>query len=165
MVRTKANLDFVKFLNHFIYLSVKFRTSILFCNKFLTDRYSLHVNCGGRVRVVNGTTYEQDTEERGASNLFVGSGWAFSSTGNFMDDDSDADNYIAANTSILSMPSSELYTRARLSPIALTYYGLCMMNGNYTVKLHFAEIVFADGNTFMSLGKRLFHVYIQVTNQ
>jgi len=125
----------------------------------------LHVNCGGKATVVNGTRYEQDTEERGASTLFLGSGWAFSSTGNFMDNDVDSDNYIASSASILTMPDSELYTKARLSPIALTYYGLCMMNGSYTVKLHFAEIMFTDNNTFMSLGKRLFNVHIQVIYQ
>ncbi|XP_058100948.1 probable leucine-rich repeat receptor-like serine/threonine-protein kinase At3g14840 [Magnolia sinica] len=59
------------------------------------------------------------------------------------------------------MPNSELYTKARLSPISVTYYGLCLQNGNYTVKLHFAEIMFTDDRTYSSLGKRLFDVYIQ----
>ncbi|XP_058100947.1 probable LRR receptor-like serine/threonine-protein kinase At1g07650 isoform X2 [Magnolia sinica] len=59
------------------------------------------------------------------------------------------------------MPNSELYTKARLSPISLTYYGLCLHNGNYTVKLHFAEIMFMDDKTYSSLGKRIFDVYIQ----
>lgn len=94
--------------------------------------------------------------------LYLGSNWAFSSTGNFMDNDVDADNYIASNISELFMPNSELYTRARLSPLSLTYYGLCMMEGSYMVKLHFAETVFTHDNTFRSLGKRLFNVFIQV---
>ncbi|ONK55650.1 uncharacterized protein A4U43_UnF440 [Asparagus officinalis] len=133
------------------------------CNDHKQYRYSLHINCGGKSTVVNGTRYEQDTEERGASMLFLGSGWGFSSTGNFMDNDIDSDNYIASNASI-SMPNSQLYKNARLSAISLTYYGLCMLNGNYTVKLHFAEIIFTDDNTFSSLGQRLFNVYIQVIN-
>ncbi|KAL5997727.1 hypothetical protein ACLOJK_008657 [Asimina triloba] len=87
--------------------------------------------------------------------------WAFSSTGNFMDNDLDADNYIATNTSKLSMPDLQLYTTARLSPLSLTYYGLCLVNGNYTIKLHFAEIIFTDDNTFTSLGRRIFNVFIQ----
>lgn len=113
---------------------------------------------------INGTKYEGDTERQGASMLYLGSNWAFSSTGNFLDNDLDADNYIATNISKLSMPNSELYTTARLSPLSLTYYGLCMMNGSYTVSLHFAETVFTDDNTFSSLGTRLFNVFIQVSN-
>lgn len=124
-------------------------------------QYSLHINCGGKEININGTKYEADTEGRGASMLYLGSNWAFSSTGNFMDNDVDADNYIASNISELFMPNSELYTRARLSPLSLTYYGLCMMEGSYMVKLHFAETVFTHDNTFRSLGKRLFNVFIQ----
>nr|CAD1834069.1 unnamed protein product [Ananas comosus var. bracteatus] len=123
--------------------------------------YSLHINCGGKGVTINGTKYEGDTERQGASMLYLGSNWAFSSTGNFLDNDLDADNYIATNISKLSMPNSELYTTARLSPLSLTYYGLCMMNGSYTVSLHFAETVFTDDNTFSSLGTRLFNVFIQ----
>lgn len=83
-----------------------------------------------------------------------------------MDNDVDADNYIKTNTSAVSNVSvikSELYTTARASPISLTYYGLCLMNGNYTVKLHFAEIIFTNDKSFYSLGERIFDVYIQVT--
>ncbi|XP_042436705.1 probable LRR receptor-like serine/threonine-protein kinase At1g07650 [Zingiber officinale] len=126
-----------------------------------SNQYSLHINCGGKEVTVNGIKYEADTEERGASELYLSTNWAFSSTGNFMDNDIDADNYIAKNLSELSMPNSQLYTRARLSPLSLTYYGLCLMKGSYTVKLHFAEIVFTDDNTFQSLGKRVFNVFIQ----
>ncbi|XP_058100957.1 probable LRR receptor-like serine/threonine-protein kinase At1g07650 isoform X2 [Magnolia sinica] len=124
--------------------------------------YSLHINCGGKEATINGSTkYEADVEARGASMLYSNQNWAFSSTGNFMDNDVDADNYIATNRSKLSMPDSELYTTARLSPLSLTYYGLCLINGNYTVKLHFAEIIFTDDNTFTSLGRRIFNVFIQ----
>jgi hypothetical protein len=37
-----------------------------------------------------------------------------------------------------------------------------MNTGNYTVKLHFAEIVFTNDSTYYSLGKRKFNVFIQV---
>ncbi|KDP24894.1 hypothetical protein JCGZ_25156 [Jatropha curcas] len=50
---------------------------------------------------------------------------------------------------------------ARISPISLTYYGFCMGNGNYTVGLHFAEIMFTNDNTYNSLGRRIFDIYIQ----
>ncbi|XP_072966545.1 probable LRR receptor-like serine/threonine-protein kinase At1g07650 [Typha angustifolia] len=126
-----------------------------------TYKYSLHINCGGKEVTINKTKFEADEEPRGASMLYLGSNWAFSSTGNFLDNAIDADNYIATSTSKLPMTHPELYTGARLSPLSLTYYGLCMMNGNYTVELHFAEIVFTNDNTFSSLGKRLFNVFIQ----
>ncbi|KAK2982603.1 hypothetical protein RJ640_024663 [Escallonia rubra] len=131
----------------------------------LKSHSSLHINCGGKEIVVNNNTkYEADLEPRGASMYYSGQSWAFSSTGNFMDNDVDADVYIDTNTSAIynvSASISDLYTRARVSPLSLTYYGLCLMNGNYTVKLHFAEIVFTPKSSFVSLGKRIFDVYIQ----
>ena len=126
----------------------------------------MHINCGGKEAVVNDTKYEADIEPRGASMFYSGQNWAFSSTGNFMDNDIDADVYIENNISSLhnvSVSDSQLYARARVSPLSLTYYGLCLMNGPYTVRLHFAEIVFSNDRSFNSLGKRLFDVYIQVT--
>ncbi|KAL5769278.1 hypothetical protein ACOSQ2_016061 [Xanthoceras sorbifolium] len=62
-------------------------------------------------------------------------------------------------------PSLEapLYEKARLCPQALTYYGFCLQNGNYTVKLHFAETVYAKDEDYSSLGKRVFDIYIQGT--
>lgn len=93
--------------------------------------------------------------------------WAFSSTGNFMDNDLDADNYILRSISTIhnvTPPVSELYRTARISPLSLTYYGLCLLNGNYTVKLHFAEIAFTNDSKFTSLGRRMFDVYLQVGN-
>uniref|UniRef100_A0A453KMU2 non-specific serine/threonine protein kinase n=1 Tax=Aegilops tauschii subsp. strangulata TaxID=200361 RepID=A0A453KMU2_AEGTS len=136
------------------------------CNTVLrifTDRSSLHINCGDKEAIVNGVKYEGDTTPKGASMLYLSpdSNWAFSSTGNFMDDNINDDNYIASDTSKLTMPNSKLYAKARLSPLSLTYYGLCMHNGSYTVKLHFAEIIFTNDRTYRSLGKRKFNVFIQ----
>lgn len=59
------------------------------------------------------------------------------------------------------MNDSELYMKARLSTLSLTYYGRCLANGNYTVTLHFAEIIFRDNRSFQSLGRRMFDVYVQ----
>ncbi|KAG8662596.1 hypothetical protein MANES_01G125200v8 [Manihot esculenta] len=127
--------------------------------------YSLHINCGGKEIVASGnTTFQADLEPRGASMFHSSQSWAFSSTGSFMDNDKDADSYIQTNTSAIfnvSALDAQLYTKARVSPLSLTYYGLCLLNGNYTVKLHFAEIVFTNDTSFNSLGKRLFDVYIQ----
>lgn len=59
---------------------------------------------------------------------------------------------------------SALYTTARLSPLSLTYYRYCLENGNYTVRLHFAETQFTNDKTYNSLGRRVFDIYIQVSN-
>ncbi|CAH2038644.1 unnamed protein product [Thlaspi arvense] len=131
-------------------------------------KYKLYINCGGReVKTDKGITYEADDAAKGASFFFPSADnhWGFSSTGNFMDDDDDADEYSVHNTSTLSVndssPISELYRTARVSPLSLTYYGLCLGNGNYNVSLHFTEITFTDDKTFYGLGKRLFDVYVQ----
>ncbi|KAE8715028.1 putative LRR receptor-like serine/threonine-protein kinase [Hibiscus syriacus] len=55
-------------------------------------------------------------------------------------------------------------TTAHTSPLSLTYYIRCLGNGNYTVKLHFAEIVIRDDRSFHSLGRWVFDVYIQGTH-
>ncbi|KAL5573926.1 hypothetical protein UlMin_023523 [Ulmus minor] len=127
-------------------------------------RYSLYLNCGGREVNIGGKKYEGDREQRGASMFYMNQNWALSSTGNFMDNDVDSDTYIETNSSALSNVSgtnTELYTTARVSPLSLTYYGLCLLNGNYSVRLHFAEITFTDDKSFYSLGRRVFDVYIQ----
>ncbi|CAM8890995.1 unnamed protein product [Rhodiola kirilowii] len=48
-----------------------------------------------------------------------------------------------------------------VSPLSLTYYGMCLSNGEYLFRLHFTEIVFSDDKSFSSLGRRIFDVYIQ----
>lgn len=115
---------------------------------------------------INGNTYEGDTDSAGPSRFYQSrTNWAVSSTGNFMDDDRPTDSYTWTITTKLSANTSALYMDARLSPLSLTYYGFCMGNGNYTVTLNFAEIMFSDDNTYISLGRRIFDMYIQVTNQ
>jgi len=77
--------------------------------------------------------------------------------------DSSHITYIATNLSqITKTLDSELYQTARLSPSSLRYYGLGLENGPYTVTLHFAEIQIANTNTWKSLARRVFDVYVQV---
>ncbi|MBA0606326.1 hypothetical protein Godav_018806, partial [Gossypium davidsonii] len=130
---------------------------------YVSAWYSLHINCGGReVDVAGNATYEDDTDGAGASRFYQSrTNWAFSTTGHFLDDDRPTDSYIWTNSSKLSMNDSRLYMNARLSPISLTYYGFCMISGNYTVNLHFAEIMFSNDNTYNSLGRRIFDIYLQ----
>ncbi|KAL5211976.1 hypothetical protein ABZP36_022823 [Zizania latifolia] len=125
-------------------------------------RYSsLFINCGGKSVEVDGNIYADDSSQIGTSTFVLSDDrkWAYSSTGDFVGDD-DAD-YTARNTSKLTLANPELYTEARLSPLSLKYYGLCMENGEYSVKLHFAEIVFTEDHTYYSNGKRVFDVFIQ----
>ncbi|KAK8592444.1 hypothetical protein V6N13_063022 [Hibiscus sabdariffa] len=129
------------------------------CSK---DYYSVHINCGGGSTTIGGITYDADEDLGGPAKYFpLRETWETSSSGYFWDTSVTSKDYIAQNVSILKMNNSELYTRARLSPLSLTYYIRCLANGSYTVKLHFAEIVIRDNSSFQSLGRRVFDVYIQ----
>ncbi|BAT93310.1 hypothetical protein LR48_Vigan05g017600 [Vigna angularis] len=122
--------------------------------------YSLHINCGGKMITEGKSTYDDDLDNGGPAR-FHRSGsknWAFITTGNFMDA---GDYSISQNKSSLSVDKADLYMDARVSPTSLTYYGFCLGNGNYTVNLHFAEIMFINDQTFNSLGRRVFDIYIQ----
>ncbi|XP_020877755.1 probable LRR receptor-like serine/threonine-protein kinase At1g07650 isoform X1 [Arabidopsis lyrata subsp. lyrata] len=131
-------------------------------------KYKLYINCGGdEIKVDKEKTYEANIEGQRPTTFVYGSDkhWAFSSTGHFMNDLTEVDDYTVSNTSTLlanaSSPSFVLYKTARISPLLLTYYGLCLGNGEYTVSLHFAEIIFTSDSTFYSLGKRVFDIYVQ----
>ncbi|EOY13465.1 Leucine-rich repeat transmembrane protein kinase, putative isoform 1 [Theobroma cacao] len=127
------------------------------CTKTL---HFLYINCGGREENVNGTTYEADYGTAGPSTFFQSTNtWAFSNTGIFLGDDRSDDIYVSENMQLLMI--DELYRTARLSPSSLTYYAFCLANRTYNISLHFAEIQFADGQNFSSLGRRIFDVYIQ----
>ncbi|TYH13684.1 hypothetical protein ES288_A06G158500v1 [Gossypium darwinii] len=117
----------------------------------------------------------------GAATLYQnGDNWGFSNTGDFRDDDDEVNSQLRFTKAVQSTNLSELYTTARLSPLSLTYYhyqgfklrsgfGRCryryitaaISNGNYNVTLHFAEIQFSNNETYASLGRRLFDIYIQ----
>ncbi|TQE03114.1 hypothetical protein C1H46_011285 [Malus baccata] len=140
-----------------------FRKKTAQCPPYLY--YSLHINCGGNEFTVPGetkTSYDGDTYSTGPSSFSESStNWALSSTGYFPDDNQTPDTLIGHNGTRLYMANPQLYMNARLSPISLTYFGFCLGNGNYTVSLHFAEIMFSNGRTYKSLGRRIFDIYIQ----
>ncbi|XP_047169233.1 probable leucine-rich repeat receptor-like serine/threonine-protein kinase At3g14840 [Vigna umbellata] len=129
--------------------------------------YSFHINCGGNdVIRIGDTIYDRDLSVQSEEvAISYSSYWAISNTGLLLDANSEkeARSYEVQNISRLYMSDAEakLYSTARMSPLSLTYYGFCLANGNYTVRLHFAEIMFTDDNTYRSLGRRLFDVYIQ----
>ena len=124
----------------------------------------MYINCAGGETKIGKTVYEADQNSAGPAKFVLNSNenWGTSSTGYFWDRNVTTDEYTANNVSILRVNNPELYTSARLSPLSLTYYGRCLANGNYTVTLHFAEIIFRDNQSFQSLGRRIFDVYIQV---
>ncbi|KAK8678143.1 hypothetical protein V6N13_143653 [Hibiscus sabdariffa] len=129
------------------------------CSK---DWYSVNINCGGGATTINGVDYEADEDSGGAAKYFpLKETWETSSTGLFWDTSVTSRDFIAQNVSILRTNNSKLYTRARLSPLSLTYYFRCLANGSYTVTLHFAEIVIRGNRSYQSLGRRIFDVYIQ----
>lgn len=109
-----------------------------------------------------GNEYEEDLTTTGPSHFIsVGTRWGYSSTGVFVGNADAA--YRATNANGFNL--SGVYTTARLAPISLKYYGLCLRKGSYNVRLHFAEIMFTTGETFSSLGERIFDIAIQVSHK
>ncbi|KAF7146577.1 hypothetical protein RHSIM_Rhsim04G0035800 [Rhododendron simsii] len=127
------------------------------------ERSSFHINCGGKEVSLDGNKYEGDDGDPGVPSKFYRSAtnWAFSSTGNFIDDGHSLDPFISTNSSRLYVNNSDLYMDARISPISLTYYGSCLVKGNYNITLYFAEIMFNDSKSYGRLGRRIFDIYIQ----
>ncbi|KAF5460882.1 hypothetical protein F2P56_020721 [Juglans regia] len=160
-------------INLFASSSMDNETNIVSCLRSSSrcpknGRYKLHINCGGEeVTVNNNIKFDADTNPGGASDfvrLKEDYYWSFSSTGQFIDDNRPIKAFILSNsTELISTDTTDLrlYMKARFSPLSLTYYAFCLVRGNYSVRLHFAEIVFTDDETFSSLGRRVFDVYIQ----
>ena len=125
----------------------------------------MYINCGGDKITSKGKKYEKDDGIEGASQFSIDSTnkWAYSSTGAFIGKTDHS--YLAKNTSALNSEDAEIYQTARLAPISLKYYGLCLRKGSYKVRLYFAEIMFSNNQTFGSLGRRLFDVSIQVSEK
>ncbi|KAD3336829.1 hypothetical protein E3N88_32348 [Mikania micrantha] len=150
-----------------MFRELKMLQDILACTKDIKcPRYgcSLHVNSGGddmKVKEINeDVVYEGDANVDGvASRLYISNrNWGLSSTGDFMDDNIFQNTrYIATSTNL----SSSVYATARLSPLSLVYFAHCLENGEYDVKLHFAELQFTNDTTYRSLGRRIFDIYIQ----
>ncbi|EOA36564.1 hypothetical protein CARUB_v10011709mg, partial [Capsella rubella] len=127
---------------------------------------SLHINCGGPDVTIENSRgrflYEGDNYGLTSSSMsYHGKYWGFSNTGDFMDDGETDDTYSVTSESAVSAKYPELYHNARRSSLSLAYFGFCLENGSYNVKLHFAEIQFSDEEPFARLGKRFFNIYIQ----
>ncbi|KAF7132690.1 hypothetical protein RHSIM_Rhsim09G0135300 [Rhododendron simsii] len=124
------------------------------------------INCGGpKITSNSQIVYEGDNEALGPATYYEASTkrWAVSNVGQFNI------KYNAPYTSVSSSPvitnsDSRLFQTARISPGSLRYFGLGLENGNYNVTLHFAETEFSDLPTWTSLGRRVFNIYIQVSD-
>ncbi|KAJ6314327.1 hypothetical protein OIU78_017905 [Salix suchowensis] len=124
------------------------------------QHHSLFINCGGSSEIVGGNEYEDDTTPGGAAEFAsLSERWGYSSTGTYIGNDNGA--YRATNYFGLNVIGEGYYQTARLAPQSLKYYGLCMLAGSYKVKLHFAEIMFSNNQSFSSLGRRIFDISIQ----
>ncbi|RXI02910.1 hypothetical protein DVH24_002988 [Malus domestica] len=124
------------------------------------SNHSIFINCGGRKTKFDGHTYEEDLSTFGPSSFFSSSQkWGYSSTGLYMRKPNA--NYIATNALSLNITGPDFYQTARIAPVSLRYYALCMLKGRYKVRLYFSEIMFTNDQTFSSLGKRLFDISIQ----
>lgn len=133
----------------------------------MTDTNCLHINCGGGDATIKENkqifVYKGDGDVEGGTAKYFrspGNFWGFSSTGDFMDDNDSLNAHFTE-----SLPSSDvtvLNTTARTSPLSLTYFHYCLENGKYKIKLYFDEIQFTSDNTYNSLGRRMFDIYVQV---
>ncbi|KAL8096546.1 putative LRR receptor-like serine/threonine-protein kinase At1g56140 isoform X1 [Apium graveolens] len=133
------------------------------CNRDSPRYYNFSIKCGGpQITSSDRIVYERDNETLGPATYFVNTAnrWAVSNAG--LHAGTNNPQYIYASSSqFKNTLDSELFQTTRISAGSLRYYGLGLENGNYSVKLQFAEIAILDPPTWKSLGKRIFDIYIQ----
>ena len=122
---------------------------------------SLFVNCGGGSVTFNHDKYDADLTDGGPASFFFSQGeWGYISTGLYLESNN-IGPFLAKNDFNLGVKG--VYETARLAPQSLKYYALCLAKGKYKVKLHFAEIMYSNDQTYRSLGRRIFDISIQVS--
>lgn len=129
----------------------------------LTD-YNFSIKCGGpSLKTLDGIAYERDNEALGPATYYVPTSnrWAVSNAGQRAD--AGSPEYINTSSSrFANTVDPTLFQIARTSGGSLRYYGLGLENGNYTVKLQFAEIAIPNPPGWRSIARRIFDIYIQV---
>ncbi|KAL5977014.1 hypothetical protein ACLOJK_021352 [Asimina triloba] len=147
--------------------SALWKLSILGCgrrnlvaNNFILD--SSNSRCGGPTMITTTTTFEGDNETLFPAyyNVSSNENWAISNAGRFSEG-SNSLYYRYTQVVFENTIDLGLYQYARLSPGSLRYYGLGLQNGNYTVNLKFAETAFPDTQSWQSVGRRVFDIYLQ----
>lgn len=133
------------------------------CHQGVPIYYNFSIRCGGpSIRSANRILYEADNATFGPATYYTTNTqrWAISNTG--LPADATNPKYrFSSSSQFTNTLDSELFQTARVSAGSLRYYGLGLENGNYTVKLQFAESEILDTVTWMSLGRRLFDIYVQ----
>ncbi|PIN17134.1 Serine/threonine protein kinase [Handroanthus impetiginosus] len=124
---------------------------------------SFAIKCGGpEIRSSDQIVYEIDNETLGPATYYMinTQRWAVSNVG--LPSDSNSPQYTTSSSSqFTNTLDSELFQTARISAGSLRYYGLGLENGNYTVRLQFAEARIEGNRIWKSLGRRIFDIYIQ----
>ncbi|XP_050145040.1 probable LRR receptor-like serine/threonine-protein kinase At1g56130 [Malus sylvestris] len=139
------------------------------CNRN-TPRYaSFSIKCGGKqLTGGDGILYETDDSPLGQAAFYVTSTekWAVSNAG-LVNDTRKNPLFLVDTTAVVTGTdvTPYLFSTSRVSQGSLRYYGLGLENGPYTVTLHFAETVYESrtSQTWKSLGRRVFDIYIQGT--
>ncbi|XP_078176433.1 putative LRR receptor-like serine/threonine-protein kinase At1g56130 [Carex rostrata] len=136
------------------------------CHKGSPIYSSFAIRCGGATSLTaqDTTVYQSDKANLSAASYYVtgATRWGVSNVGSFLG--ASSNNYIIGSLSqFQNTLDSELFQNARMSPSSLRYYGFGLENGNYTVKLQFAEIAYPDPppRTWKSTGRRVFDIFIQ----
>ncbi|KAF0928016.1 hypothetical protein E2562_037230, partial [Oryza meyeriana var. granulata] len=134
------------------------------CFRGSPEYYSFAVDCGSNrsTSASDNTIYEADPMNLGTASYYVTgqTRWGVSSVGNFFQATNGMDR-IYSSQHFQNTVDSKLFETARMSPSSLRYYGLGLENGNYTVLLQFAEFSYPDSPTWLSLGRRVFDIYVQ----
>ncbi|KAL2473240.1 putative LRR receptor-like serine/threonine-protein kinase [Forsythia ovata] len=133
------------------------------CNRGSPIYSSFAIKCGGlQIRSSDQIVYEMDNETLGPATYYTTgtNRWAVSNAG--LPAENNNPQYKSSSLSqFTNTLDSELFQTARISAGSLRYYGLGLENGNYTVKLQFAEIEILGTRSWRSLGRRVFDIYIQ----
>ncbi|WRX28570.1 Serine-threonine/tyrosine-protein kinase [Theobroma cacao] len=133
------------------------------CNRGRGTYSNFAIKCGGpQITSSDGTLFERDDETLGPASYYVTdtNSWAVSNVGYFAES-KNPQYKISSSSQSTSTLDSKLFQTARVSASSLRYYGLGLENGNYTVRLQFAEIEIMDTKRWESLGRRVFDIYIQ----
>lgn len=115
----------------------------------------------------DGILYETDDSPLGQAAFYVTSTekWAVSNAG-LVNDTRKNPLFLVDTTAVVTGTdvTPYLFSTSRVSQGSLRYYGMGLENGPYTVTLHFAETVYESrtSQTWKSLGRRVFDIYIQV---
>uniref|UniRef100_A0A0E0I8A7 non-specific serine/threonine protein kinase n=1 Tax=Oryza nivara TaxID=4536 RepID=A0A0E0I8A7_ORYNI len=146
-------------------ISDNLRTYSTFRTKLFTTRHSMFARFSRINKSMKGsdnTIYEVDAANLGVASYYVtrNTRWGVSNVGIF--NDASSRNYVInSSQQFQNTLDSELFQTARMSPSSLRYYGLGLENGNYSVKLQFAEFAYPDSKTWESTGRRIFDIYVQ----